>query len=295
MQKIPRRRLGRTNLMVSEIGLGGAWLMGRQHDQPLESGAAIVRHALAQGINYVDTAECYGESELAVGIGLEGYEGDCILATKFGHVPQEFDFSRQSVLESVQRSRERLRSRPIDLLQLHTPPEPDWERLNSPNGALAGMREAKERGWCRFLGTTGRDIDFLRRCLETDFFDTILVFFRYDLFEQSAEALLKEAHSQDVGVILGSPLRMGLFGAAREEQQSGLTDTEQKRLEALDTLFHNEPGGITAGAMGFVLHCAEASTVLTGAGSQAELNQTLEFAATPLRPEIAHAVQQLSR
>src|ERR1041385_2967665 len=167
---IARRRLGRTGLMVTEIGLGGAWLQGRNQQNSLEAGAAVVRHALDRGINYVDTAECYGESERVVGLALEGYEGECILATKFGHVPQEFDFSRQSVLESVQRSRERLRYRPIDLLQLHTPPEPDWERLQGPEGAQIGMREARERGWCRFLGTTGNHVEFLRRCLETEFF-----------------------------------------------------------------------------------------------------------------------------
>jgi L-galactose dehydrogenase len=272
---LAKRRLGRTGLMVTEIGLGGAWLLGRKHDQTHDEGAAVVRHALARGINYVDTAECYGESELVVGLALEGYEGECILATKFGHVPAEFDFSRQSVLESVERSMKRLRNRPIDLLQLHTPPEPDWERLSAPGGAFDGMREARERGWCRFLGTTGNDVEFLRRCVETDLFDTMLVFLRYDLMDQTAGPMIKEAHAQDIGVILASPLRMGLLGAARDEMRSGLSPEEIARLECLEAQFDHQPGGLPAAAMRFALACKEASIVLAGATTIEDLDQTL--------------------
>jgi L-galactose dehydrogenase len=289
----PKRRLGRTGLLVSEIGLGGATLLGRRQDQPLEAGADIVRHALARGINYVDTAECYGDSELAVGLALEDYAGECVLATKFGHLPRAFDFSRQSVLTSVEQSRKRLRYRPIDLLQLHTPPEPDWNRLTGPNGALEGMREARERGWCRFLGTTGCSVEFLRRCLETDFFDTMLVFLRYDLLDQSGAALIREAYARDIGVILGSPLRIGLFGAGREEQSRGMPAEESARLAALESLFAGEPGGITAGALRFARGCPEAATVLSGAASIAEFDQVLEVARTPLRSELEQAVRQL--
>ncbi len=281
--------------MVSEIGLGGAWLLGRRGDRPLEAGAAIVRHALEQGINYVDTAECYGESELAIGLALEGYTGDCILATKFGHVPQEFDFSRQSVLASLERSRERLRYRPIDLLQLHTPLEPDWERVFGPDGAVAGMREARERGLCRFLGTTGRNVDFLRRCIEMDVFDTMLVFLRYDLLDQSGAALLKEARQRDVGVILGSPLRMGLFGSARDACVSSLTQAELARLTALEALFAEEPGGIAAGALRFACGCAEASVVLSGASSTAELDGALAAASAPLSSQLEQAIGRITQ
>lgn len=293
MPNIARKRLGRTDLQVPHVGLGGAWLMGRQHTNSLESGTAIVRHALAHDIDYVDTAECYGESELAVGMALEGYTGNCILATKFGHVPHDFDFSRQSVLESVQRSRERLRYRPIDLLQLHTPSEPAWEQVFGPGGAIEGMREAQQRGWCRFLGTTGNNVEFLRRCLDTDVFDTMLVFLRYDLLDQSGEELIKAASARDVGVILGSPLRMGLFGSARAESLPGITEAEKARLAELDVLFAAEPGGSTAGALRFALSCPQAAMVLTGAGSLAELDETLETIRAPLRPDLAESVRRI--
>lgn len=292
---VTRRRLGRTELCVSEIGLGGAWLQGRRQERTLEQGAEVVRHALARGINYLDTAECYGESEQIFGIALEDYAGEYLLATKFGHVPQDFDFSRQSVLESVQRSLKRLRRSRFDLLQLHTPAVPEWKLLLGPNGALEGMREARDRGWCRFLGTTGNDVEFLRRCLETEFFDTMLIFLRYDLLDQSGEALIREAHAQDVGVILGSPLRMGLFGQARAESLRGLTEPQKEQMNRLEALFANQPGGVTAGAIRFALGCVEASMILSGASTVEELDAVLKAATVPLLPEAEGAVRGIAR
>lgn len=294
-ERVIRRRLGRTELRVSEIGLGGAWLRGRRQERTLEQGAEVVRHALARGINYLDTAECYGESERIFGMALEGYTGEYFLATKFGHVPQHFDFSRQSVLESVQRSQARLRGAQIDILQLHTPAEPDWNLILGPNGALEGMREARERGWCQFLGTTGNNVEFLRRCLETEFFDTMLIFLRYDLMDQSAETLIKEAHAQDVGVILASPLRMGLFGQARAESMKWLKEREKEQLNGLEALFASEQGGITAGAIRFALGCAKAATVLSGASTKDEMDSVLTAAEIPLSEELEAVVRCLVR
>ena len=103
----------------------------------------------------------------------------------------------------------------------------------------------------------------------------MLVFLRYDLMDQSADSLIKEAFAQDVGVILASPLRMGLLGAARDEMRSGLTPEESIRLTALEARYERDPGGLPAAAMGFVLDCKEASTVLTGATSIVDVDQTL--------------------
>jgi D-threo-aldose 1-dehydrogenase len=100
-----RRRLGRTNLSVSEIGIGGAWLLGRDADQPHEYGAGIVRRALELGVTYLDTSECYlgGQSEGIFGAALRGHQGEHVLATKCGHRPKDFDWSRQSVVHSLSR------------------------------------------------------------------------------------------------------------------------------------------------------------------------------------------------
>lgn len=293
---VRQRRLGRTELRVSEIGLGGAWLLGRQGDAPLESGAATVRRALDLGINYVDTAECYigGRSEAVIGAALHGYPASPIVATKCGHRPAGFDFSRQAVIASAQESLKLLRRPSVDVFQLHTPPELPLERITGPGQALEGLREVRDRGWCRFLGITGRDLDFLRRCVETDAFDALLIFWRYDLIDHSAAGLFADARAHDMGIVLGSPLRMGLFGSARDAMLQSVSPGERRRVEALEALFAREPGGVTAGAIRFALQPPEVSVVLSGAASPGEIEGAVCAAADPIAPDLAEKVRALA-
>lgn len=290
------RRLGRTGLEVGEIGLGGAWLLGRDGRAPVESGVATVRRALELGVTYIDTAECYigGKSEAVIGKALDGVQTSAVVATKFGHRPADHDLSRDAVLASAEESLRLLRRPSMDIFQLHTPAEPPWERVFGPGGAVEGMIEARERGWCRFLGITGRDIDFLRRCIETDVFDTLLVFMRYDLLDQSASELFDEAHARDMGVIQASPLRMGLFGSARDSMEGGLQESERRQMEALDVLLADEPGGLSGAAMRFALSHPAVSVALSGATSAADIENIVEVSAGSMSAELVAAIRATS-
>jgi aryl-alcohol dehydrogenase-like predicted oxidoreductase len=278
--------------------MGGAWLLGRRGHLPLEHGVATVRHALRLGITYLDTAECYigGRSETVFGAALDGYDGPYSLATKCGHRPKDgFDWSRDAVLGSLEESLRLLQRGSVDLFQLHTPEEPPLEAIFGAGGALEGLREARERGWCRFLGITGRDLEFLRRCVDADAFDTLLVFTRFDLLNQSALPLLKEARAHDMGVILGSPLRLGLFGSARDEVIQRYTAEDRQVIEQLEALFADRPGGITAAAIQFALSPPEVSVVLSGAASPEEIESAVQAASQTLEPALIEQAYQLSR
>jgi len=290
------RRLGRTGLEVTEIGLGGAWLLGRRQDLPVEHGVATIRRALDLGITFLDTAECYigGRSEAVFGAALAGGAGRYALATKLGHRPPDFDWSRGAVLASVEESLRLLGRDSVDLLQVHTPAEPPLEALFGPGGALEGLQEARERGWCRFLGINGRDLGFLRRCVETDQFDTLLVFQRFDLLEQSALPLLREARAHDMGVILGSPLRLGLFGSARDELLARYGEDDRRQVAALEALLGAEPGGVPGAAIRFALTPPEVSVVLSGAAAPEEIEGAAGAAAgPPLAPGVVDEVYRL--
>ena len=293
--KLRRRRLGRTGLEVTEVGLGGAWLLGRRGDLPVEHGAATIRRALELGITYLDTAECYigGRSEEVFGAALSGYEGEYVLGTKFGHQPKEFDWSRGAVVASVEESLRRLRRESFDVLQVHTPAEPPVEAIFGDGGALDGMREVRDRGWCRFFGINGRDVEFLRRCVESDQFDTLLVFQRFDLLEQSALPLFAEARAHDMGVILGSPLRLGLFGSARDELVGRLGGEDRRQVEALEALLRDEPGGVPGAAIRFALSRPEVSVILSGAASPEEIESVVEAASGPPLP--AEVIEEIYR
>ena len=290
------RRLGRTGLEVSEIGMGGAWLLGRRGERPMEQGVATVRRALESGITYLDTAECYigGRSEALFGEALEGYEGEYALATKCGHRPAEgFDWTRDAVLSSLKESLRLLRRPGVDVFQLHTPAEPPMKAIFGPGGALEGLREARESGLCRFLGITGRNLEFLTQCVESDAFDTMIVFQRFDLLEQSAWPLFQAAKAHDVGVILGSPLRLGLFGSARGEVIDRYGDEDRPQIEALETLLAGQPGGITAAAIRFALTPPEVGVVLSGAASPEEIEGVVSAAVEALPQDVVEEVYRL--
>ncbi len=296
---VRRRRLGRTGLEVSEIGLGGAWLLGRAGELPAGHGVATIRHALDLGITFLDTAECYigGRSEALFGEALEAHAGPFVLGTKFGHVPADFDWSRGAVVASVEASLRHLRRSSVDLIQVHTPAEPTMHAMFGPGGTVEGLREVRDRGWCRHFGINGRDLTFLRECVVSDQFDTLLVFQRFDLFEQSALELFSEAHARDMGIIVGSPLRLGLFGSARDQLVAHLDGDDRRHLEDLETLLRDYPGGISTAALRFALMPPEVSVVLSGASSPEEIAnvvQAVEVGTPTLPADLYNAIKRLA-
>src|SRR5436190_14738827 len=119
------RRLGDSGLVVSVVGLG-CNNFGRRID--VEATRAVVDAAIESGINLLDTADIYGESEDYLGEVLKGRRDDVVLATKWGHAayavngPQhESRAGRRYIRRAVEASLRRLRTDWIDLYQLHTP------------------------------------------------------------------------------------------------------------------------------------------------------------------------------
>ncbi|HEX7490116.1 MAG TPA: aldo/keto reductase [Candidatus Limnocylindrales bacterium] len=124
------RRLGRSGLQVSAVGLGTNNFAGRLHD---EAARMVLNEALEQGINFIDTADIYGRgsdegtgaSENQLGRLLAGRRNKFIVATKFGvamsESPLETGASRRWIMTAVENSLRRLRTDYIDLYQIHTP------------------------------------------------------------------------------------------------------------------------------------------------------------------------------
>jgi aryl-alcohol dehydrogenase-like predicted oxidoreductase len=166
---IERRPFGRTEHMSSAVIFGGASL-GR-----VAQGSAdhVLDLLLEYGINHIDTAPSYGESELRIGPWMDRHRDDFFLATK----TRQRDY--QGARADIHRSLERLRTERIDLLQLHSLTHPDeWEQALSPGGALDAAVEAREAGLVQFIGVTGHGWDVAamhRRSLERFDFDAVLM------------------------------------------------------------------------------------------------------------------------
>jgi aryl-alcohol dehydrogenase-like predicted oxidoreductase len=128
---------------------------------------------LEHGVNHIDTAASYGDSELRVGAWLARHPDTFFLATKTGRR----DYA--GAKEELQRSLERLGVDHVDLLQLHNLVDViEWETALGPGGALEAAVEAREQGLVRFIGVTGHGLSVAamhRRSLERFPFDTVLL------------------------------------------------------------------------------------------------------------------------
>jgi uncharacterized protein len=193
---LDKRRLGRTNLQVSQVGFGGTWIS----ELPADLAVAVVRVAFELGINYFDTAPLDGDSEVKIGVALEDVRSECVYATKTG------SRTKRESLDDVQNSLKRLRTDQLDIIQLHgIDDEKTLSKAMSEDGSLQTCKDAKKEGLVNFIGITGHKPWVLAKAIETGEFDTVLVPINV-LTRQALEELLPAAKAHDVGVVAMKPL-----------------------------------------------------------------------------------------
>ena len=162
----------------------------------------MLGEALDAGLNVIDTAECYGESEALIGAALAGRRGQCYLFTKCGHYAGtgRDDWRPASLEQSITRSLARLRTDHVDLLQLHSCPEDELRR----GAVLTVLERARERGLTRFVGYSGDNAAAVY-ALSTGRFDVL----QTSLSVADHEALtltLPAARAANLGVIAKRPI-----------------------------------------------------------------------------------------
>lgn len=195
MRGLKRRRLGRTELLVTELGLGAM-------DTPTSSeGQATIEAAVEAGINFVDSAREYAGSEFLIGqVVRERGTAPFHIGTKtFSHT---IDGSQRD----VDRSLSMLGVGRVDLYQLHDISSPAaWDEvLNEDTGALAGLQVAQYRGLIDHIGVSSHDLDILRLAIMSGAFSTVML--EYSAFFPQTAALIDLAAEHDVGVIVMRPL-----------------------------------------------------------------------------------------
>jgi predicted aldo/keto reductase-like oxidoreductase len=141
---------------------------------------------MAHGINHIDTAASYGDSEIRLGPSMKHHRNQFFLATKTG------DRDYQSAFDSIQRSLERMQTDRIDLIQLHNLVDPqEWQTAMGPGGALEAAIEARRQGLVRFIGVTGHGLTVARqhyRALQQFNFDAVLLPYSYILMKNAQYA-----------------------------------------------------------------------------------------------------------
>lgn len=146
--QIPRKAFGSTGFQASILGLGGGNVAISEISE--EVGVQIVKRAIDLGINYIDTADCYGKSEEIIGEALGPCRHEVFLATKYDAR------DAKGARELLNRSLKRLQTDYIDLYQLHgLGSEKELNQIFALDGAMKTVLKAKEEGKVRFLGISG--------------------------------------------------------------------------------------------------------------------------------------------
>lgn len=158
---------------------------------------------LEYGVNHIDTAPRYGDSELRIGPWMAEHRKDFFLATKTG------ERTYAGAREEFHRSLERLRVDSVDLLQLHALGHPDeWDIAMGPGGALEAAVEAREQGLLRFIGVTGHGwmiATMHKRSLQRFDFDSVLLPYNYvmdqnERYRQDFDEVLRICEARNVAV-----------------------------------------------------------------------------------------------
>ncbi len=215
---IPRRILGKTGDKVSILGLGGAFTLSREDKK--QEAEELVNHALDLGINYIDTAPTYGNSESNLGGVMAHRRKEAFLASK------TLDRTGEGTRRLFERSLERLQTDYLDLYQLHgVHSRAEWEQALAPSGALRVLEELRREGVVKNIGITGhKEPQILLRAIEEYDFDCLLMSLnagdRY--YQPFQEELLRKAREKDMGIIA---MKVAAYG--RIFQGGGITSMEQ--------------------------------------------------------------------
>jgi len=196
---IERRPFGRTGHLSSVTLFGGAALARASQADADRALDVLLRY----GVNHIDTAARYGDSELRIAPWMARHRQDFFLATKTG------SRTAREAREDIHRSLDRLRVDHVDLIQLHSLGHPDdWDQAMGSDGALAAAIEARQQGLTRFIGVTGHGWTIAamhRRSLARFDFDSVLLPYNFfmaenERYRRSFEEVLAICRERNVAV-----------------------------------------------------------------------------------------------
>jgi aryl-alcohol dehydrogenase-like predicted oxidoreductase len=194
-----RAHFGRTGHDSSRVIFGAAALGSMSQDRADQ----VLATLLEFGVNHIDTAASYGDSELRIAPWMRVHREQFFLATKTG------ERSGDGARASLERSLTRLGVDSVDLIQLHNLVEPDeWEEAHGPGGAVEALVRARDEGLVRFIGVTGHGLRIAGmhlRSLERFDFSSVLLPYNYtlmsvDWYRADMEALIGVCEERGVAV-----------------------------------------------------------------------------------------------
>jgi D-threo-aldose 1-dehydrogenase len=320
MKAADTRKLGRTDLRVSQIGFGGAPLGNLFTALSEADAASAVGDAFDAGIRLFDTAPLYGHglSEHRIGAALRYRKrDDFVLATKVGRLLRpdasadgghyrdilpfavRFDYSYDGVLRSVEDSLQRLGLARIDIVHIHdvdvwthksraAMDERFAEVMGGGYRALLRLREEKAIG---AIGVGVNEWQACQRFAEAGDFDCFLLAGRYTLLEQAAlDSFLPLCVARNIAVIIGGPFNTGILatgpvrGATYNYHPASAEVME--RVRRIEAVCRRHDVALASAALQFPLHHPAVASVIPGARSAAEVAANLATFETQVPPAL---------
>jgi aryl-alcohol dehydrogenase-like predicted oxidoreductase len=212
---LPIKAFGRTGHQSTRVIFGAAALGAMSQERADATMAVVETH----GINHIDTARSYGDSELRLAPWLVQNRDKVFLATKTG------ERSGAAARAELEESLERLGVDHVDLIQLHNLVEPEeWDTAFAPGGVVEALTKARDEGLCRYMGVTGHGVripSMHLRSLQAFDFDSVLLPYNFVLLERpdyraDVEALLELCAERNVAVQTIKAIARGRWSGSRE-------------------------------------------------------------------------------
>lgn len=301
------RPLGRTGIHVSPFALG-AMMFSSFGNSDQDDVNRMMGRALDAGINLVDTADAYGDSEEMVGRALKGRRDEVVLASKFarpiGDDVNHRGASRRWIMTAVENSLRRLQTDHLDLYQLHRPdPETDIEET------LSAMTDLVRSGKVRTIGSSDMPASEIveaqwtaeRRGLERFHVEQP----HYSLLDRTVEReVLPVAQRYGMGTVIWSPLASGMLtGRVRRGQETDLRRIglfaalrDERRIDAVERFIPlAEEAGIplTHLALAFVIAHPGVTAALIGPRTMEQLDDLLAAADVELSDELLDRIDEI--
>jgi aryl-alcohol dehydrogenase-like predicted oxidoreductase len=280
------RQFGKTDMKVSVLGFGGAEIGFEK--ATVEVVGRLLGDALNAGLNVIDTAECYLQSEELIGQAVASRRSDFYLFTKCGHPEQPMvgDWRPESLLKSIERSLQRLKTDRVDLVQLHSCSEAELRR----GDVIAALQRARDKGQTRFIGYSG-DGPVARYAIECGAFDALQT--SLSIADQEAiDLTLPLARERQMGVIVKRPLGNAVWRYATKPD-NGYVQPYWERLQALAYDFlKSDAQKIASIALNFTLNVPGVHTAIVGTAKPGRWRENAALLAPgPLEPDRFDAIR----
>jgi len=291
------RTLGRSGLKVSEISFGaveiglayGIPVEGKIEKPSEEDAHAVLNAALDMGINFIDTARAYGDSEEIIGRALKSRRKEYILATKtlhYGDKGWSAQEQKKAVRESIETSLRALQTDVIDVMQVHNITKEVAER----GDVLEVLQEAQRAGKVRFLGGSVYGVEDPLAIIRDGHYDVLQV--AYNMLDHRLDGeVLPLAAQKGVAITTRSVLLKGAL-TPRYVYLADNLDELKAAIAKMEQLVAGECESLAEAAFRYVLSNPAVSSALVGTSKVKNLQRSLDYAAKgPLSPKLLAALR----